>query len=74
MGLTFQQKFYQVPDVYVVLYTRPDIPKKVAAILPMDISQDTLNKILKTGFEIEEMKFDELIRSGTKLMELVLDD
>ena len=75
MGLTFQQKFYQVPDIYIVLYSRPDIPRKLACILPKDdIGPETKRDIENAGFIVEEVDFDTLIHAGNKLLELIYLD
>lgn len=75
MGLTFQQKFYQLPDIYIVLCSRPDIPRKVACILPKDdITIDIKKDIEKAGFIVEEVDFDTLIHAGNKLLELLYFD
>ena len=75
MGLTFQQKFYQVPDVYLVQFLEPGdfaSAQDVYAILeiPEDSDNDlNLNILLEdNGYCTQKCDFDYCIRNGYELL------
>lgn len=76
MGLTFQQKFYQVPDeVYVVHTLEPGDFADGAAIfgiieIPEDKDEDLdLNCLFEgQGYWLQKINFDELVREGYSLL------
>lgn len=76
MGLTFQQKFYQVPEeVYVVHTLEPGDFADGAAIfgiieIPEDKDEDLdLNLLFEgQGYWLDKINFDKLIREGYDLL------
>jgi len=76
MGLTFQQKFYQLPDeVYVVHTLEPGDFADGAAIfgiieVPEDKDEDfDLNCLFEgQGYWLHKINFDELVREGYSLL------
>ena len=76
MGLTFQQKFYQVPDeVYVVHTLEPGDFADGAAIfgiieIPEDKDEDLdLNCLFEgQGYWLQKINFDKLVREGYSLL------
>ncbi len=76
MGLTFQQKFYHLPDeVYVVHTLEPGDFADGAAIfgiieIPEDKEEDLeLNCLFEgQGYWLAKINFDELVREGYSLL------
>ena len=76
MGLTFQQKFYQVPEeVYLVQFLDPgdmDLAGAVVGIVEIleDEKEDSkLNELFQSqGYYLYKINFDELIREGYNII------
>ena len=77
MGLTFQQKFYQVPhEVYLVQFLEPGDMESAQAVFaiiekPEDKNKaDDLEMLLEeAGYCTQVCDFDDLIRQGYTLLE-----
>lgn len=77
MGLTWQQKFYQVPDeVYLVQFAEPgdsESARDVCAIVQKDEDNQKLNDKLEEffyseGYVLQSINFDELIIEGYEIL------
>lgn len=75
MGLTFQQKFYQVPEtVYLVQFLEPgdsESARSVFAIVEKPEDEDLLDFNLKfesAGYVLQEINFDKLIIEGFNVL------
>lgn len=75
MGLTFQQKFYNIGDAVFIIKNRSHGGNcKIIAIIekPDDRTEayTLFNKLKKYGF-VEEMNFNEVILKGYRILEEV---
>lgn len=77
MGLTWQQKFYQVPDeVYLVQFAEPgdsESARDVCAIVQKDEDNQELNDKLEEffyseGYVLQSINFNELIIEGYEIL------
>ena len=75
MGLTFQQKFYMIPEVFLV-YNREDSGRlgTLKAIIPVpdedwdEQSPEELEEYLLMDYYVERVWLDELASQGYKIM------
>ena len=73
MGLTFQQKFYVVPDVYLMFYMEPgdmSSAQTVCGILeaPDEDNYDFLADLEAEGYFVKRAVLDELVVDGLNIL------